>query len=95
MAKGPPVSASPERLCVGCRTRAQQGELLRVVLVEGRLVPDERRNLSGRGAYVHRSRECVLTAIKRKAFTRALRTAGPVDTTELTAAVESMTDREV
>ena len=95
MAKGPFVSAQPVRTCVGCRTRAQQGDLLRVVLVEGRLVPDGRRNHSGRGAYVHRSLECLSAAIARKAFGRALRTTGPFDLVELTAALEELSDRDV
>ena len=67
----------PVRTCVGCRARAHQGDLLRVVVVAGRLVPDPHRDHSGRGAYVHPTGTCVSTALARKAFGRALRTAGP------------------
>ncbi|MEI2643946.1 MAG: YlxR family protein [Candidatus Nanopelagicales bacterium] len=85
MAPGPldTTAARPVRMCVGCRTRAQQGDLLRVVAVAGRLLPDPRRQRSGRGAYVHPTGECVEAAIARKAFGRALRTGGPLETAAL------------
>jgi len=75
----------PVRTCVGCRTRDHQGDLLRVALVTGRVVPDPEREHSGRGAYVHPSRECVTAAIARKAFGRAFRTGGPLDPRDLVA----------
>ena len=37
----------PVRTCVGCRTRAPAGDLLRVVAVDGVLTPDPRRRLPG------------------------------------------------
>lgn len=82
MASGPPDTsiARPVRTCVGCRSRAHQGDLLRVVAEAARLLPDPRRQHSGRGAYVHPTGECVEAAIARKAFGRALRTGGPLDT---------------
>ena len=90
-----PVLAHPVRTCVGCRTRDHQGDLLRVVRVDGRLVPDFHRERSGRGAYVHPSQGCVRAAIARKAFGRALRAGGPLDPTELVAAVEELTESKV
>jgi predicted RNA-binding protein YlxR (DUF448 family) len=36
--------------------------------------------MPGRGAWVHETRECVETAIRRRAFVRALRVSGPLDT---------------
>ena len=81
MAPGPldTTAARSVRTCVGCRTRAQQGDLLRVVAVAGRLLPDPRRQRSGRGAYVHPTGECVEAAIARKAFG----TGGPLETAAL------------
>ena len=71
--------SEPVRTCVGCRSRAPQGGLLRVVARDGATVPDLRRRLPGRGAYVHRTADCVATADKRRAFARALRVPGPLD----------------
>ncbi|HET6815976.1 MAG TPA: YlxR family protein [Mycobacteriales bacterium] len=65
--------AEPVRTCVGCRTRAAKSELLRVVAVEGSLVPDPRGRLPGRGAHLHLDGECLVMAQRRRAFGRALR----------------------
>ena len=69
----------PVRTCVGCRARAPRSTLLRVVAIDSVLVPDERAILPGRGAWVHPTTECVETAIRRRAFVRALRASGPLD----------------
>lgn len=68
------------RTCVGCRARAPRSALLRVVSIESVLVPDERASMPGRGAWVHETRECVDAALRRRAFVRALRVSGPLDT---------------
>lgn len=76
------------RTCVGCRDRAARVELLRVVAgtdASGRpaVVPDPRRTAPGRGAHLHPTPECLESAVRRRAFTRALRSSvglevGPV-----------------
>jgi uncharacterized protein len=80
-----PVSDGPVRTCIGCRRTASRSVLVRIVgaEVEGRLtaVPDPAAVRPGRGAWLHRDRGCVELAERRKAFARALRLAGPVDTT--------------
>jgi predicted RNA-binding protein YlxR (DUF448 family) len=43
--------------------------------------------LPGRGGWVHPTRECIETAIKRKAFGRALRASIALDTTLLEKAL--------
>ncbi|WP_127472665.1 YlxR family protein [Microbacterium sulfonylureivorans] len=68
------------RTCVGCRTRAPRSSLLRVVSIDSVLVLDERAVMPGRGAWVHETNECVDAAIRRRAFVRALRVSGPLDT---------------
>jgi hypothetical protein len=77
---------------VGCRNRAAKIDLLRVVVVSGSLAVDTRGRLPGRGAYVHPDQACVDLAERRKAFPRALRHAGPLDLSPLTAFV-TMLDR--
>ncbi len=36
--------------------------------------------MPGRGAWVHKTQECVDAAIRRRAFVRALRVSGSLDT---------------
>lgn len=74
---GPP---GPMRTCVGCRLRASAAELLRVVAgPDATVVPDPRRRLPGRGAWLHPVLECVDLAERRRAFARALRVPGALD----------------
>ena len=75
----------PVRTCVGCRQRAAVGDLLRVVAVEGALVPDPSRRLPGRGAHVHPVVGCLDLAERRRAFPRALRISAPLDTSAVRA----------
>ncbi|GAA1829939.1 hypothetical protein GCM10009836_04790 [Pseudonocardia ailaonensis] len=56
---------------------------MRVVAVDGALVPDPRRRLPGRGAWVHPRPECLDRAERRSAFPRALRVPGPLDSAEV------------
>ncbi|MBH1934055.1 YlxR family protein [Streptomyces sp. AV19] len=78
----------PERTCVGCRERAAKGDLLRIVLIEDACVPDPRGTLPGRGASVHPALVCLDLAVRRRAFPRAFRGRGPLDTAELRQYVE-------
>ncbi|HEY9374096.1 YlxR family protein [Streptomyces sp.] len=73
----------PERTCVGCRERAAKSDLLRIVAVEGVCVPDHRGTLPGRGAYLHPASVCLDLAVRRRAFPRAFKVPGPLDTAEL------------
>jgi hypothetical protein len=76
------------RTCVGCRKRAAATELLRVVVDDTRgghgdvrvVIPDPARRLPGRGASLHLDPACFALAERRRAFGRALRVAGVLDT---------------
>ncbi|WP_141933247.1 YlxR family protein [Microbacterium sp. SLBN-146] len=70
----------PVRTCVGCRARSSRSALLRVVSHDSILVIDERAILPGRGAWVHPTQECMDAAVRRRAFVRALRVSGSLDT---------------
>ncbi|HZZ46500.1 MAG TPA: YlxR family protein [Pseudonocardia sp.] len=72
------ILAVPVRTCVGCRSRCEATGLLRVVAAAGALVPDLRRRLPGRGAWLHPDPECLRLAQRRGAFPRALRVSGPL-----------------
>ena len=65
---------NPLRMCIVCRARKEKEELLRVVKSpQGEIKIDFSFKAMGRGAYVCKSEDCILSAEKRKAFERALR----------------------
>ncbi|WP_430867085.1 YlxR family protein [Demequina aurantiaca] len=63
----------PVRTCVGCKKLEAQSVLMRVALDGNRVVADPIRSLPGRGAWLHRSDDCLTKALQRRAFGRALR----------------------
>ncbi|WP_273935076.1 YlxR family protein [Kutzneria chonburiensis] len=90
-----PPSTGPIRTCVGCRAKASDSELLRVVARDEIVVPDPRRGLPGRGAWLHPDPACLRAAERRRAFPRALRVQGALDLAVLTAHLESVTAGDV
>jgi predicted RNA-binding protein YlxR (DUF448 family) len=65
----------PERTCVGCRGRAPQRELVRLVAADPMGVrPDPTGKAPGRGAYLHPDAACLRLALRRGALAQALRT---------------------
>ncbi|MBI1378755.1 MAG: DUF448 domain-containing protein [Frankiales bacterium] len=76
------------RTCVGCRGRGGRPDLVRVVVVEGVLVPDPRARIAGRGAWLHPDPACLDLAVRRRALPRALRVPGPLDDTAVRAEIE-------
>ena len=83
--------ACPQRTCVGCRVRAAKADLLRVVVVGDACVPDPRGRMPGRGASLHLDPACLDLAERRRAFLRAFRSAGPLDTGALRRYVAEVT----
>lgn len=77
------------RTCLGCRMRTEPAALLRVVERDGFVVPDLSRSMTGRGAWVHPTRECVDASIKRKAFGRALRVTTALNPAPLVAVLSA------
>jgi predicted RNA-binding protein YlxR (DUF448 family) len=61
---------------------------MRVVVVEGVLVPDPRARIGGRGAWVHPDPNCLDLAVRRRALPRALRVPGPLDVTAVRLEIE-------
>ena len=76
----PGTGKKPVRTCVGCKERAVKSSLLRLVVAGNGIVPDPQARQPGRGAYLHPSLACFELAQRRKAFPRALRVSGPLDT---------------
>lgn len=56
--------AVPMRTCVGCRQVVPQAQLLRLAVVDERVVADPRRRAAGRGVYVHARPDCLRAAGK-------------------------------
>ncbi|OSC42297.1 DNA-binding protein [Mycobacterium decipiens] len=83
------------RTCVGCRKRELAAGLLRVVAVTTgngsyAVIVDTATSLPGRGAWLHPLRQCAQQAIRRRAFTRALRIAGSPDTSAVVEHIGSL-----
>ncbi|MEP6851187.1 MAG: YlxR family protein [bacterium] len=91
-----------ERTCVGCRRRSPADELLRVVAAgigspptSWAVVPDPARRAGGRGAWLHPDQDCADLAVRRRAFARALRVPGPLDTRAVAPAVTAASTTQV
>ncbi|MFI6574255.1 YlxR family protein [Nocardiopsis sp. NPDC050513] len=71
----------PVRTCVGCRSRAVQSDLVRLVAEGTAITPDTRGRLPGRGAYLHHDRRCFELAVRRRVWARAFRSRDGGDST--------------
>jgi predicted RNA-binding protein YlxR (DUF448 family) len=86
-------AAESERLCLVDRAVKPSAELIRFVLApQGIVVPDLKRRLPGRGAWVTASRGAVREAVKRRVFARAFRRDVTVPE-DLPVQVESLLER--
>ena len=79
----------PTRTCAGCQRQDEQHNLVRwVAEASGRINIDDHRQLPGRGAWVHRRRECLEAAVSggfARSFRRRIR---DVDVRQLWELVE-------
>ena len=61
----------PQRMCMGCNSRKDKQDLIRIVInKEGEITIDKTGKLSGRGAYICDSLECLEKVIKTKRLER-------------------------
>ena len=80
------------RRCVTCRLWASKLELLRVTRSPmGEVLLDRSGRLPGRGAYVHRSRQCLEGALRTHQLERARRGPLPSDLVGLLATLAAGT----
>ena len=80
----------PVRSCISCRRRANPSALIRVVLVDGKVIPDLKGGASGRGAWLHK--KCAEVAIARNAFRFAFKQDAAVDVSELLKFLEGQSN---
>ena len=80
----------PVRSCISCRRRANPSALIRVVLVDGKVIPDLKGGASGRGAWLHK--KCAEVAIARNAFRFAFKQEVAVDVSELLKFLEAQSN---
>src|SRR6516162_10424100 len=90
----PDTGKKPVRTCVGCKERAAKSSLLRLVMAGDVIVPDPQARQPGRGAYLHPSQACFELARRRRAFSRALRVAGPLSDASLASYLSRSDTRE-
>jgi predicted RNA-binding protein YlxR (DUF448 family) len=68
----------PMRSCLGCEGKKDRGELLRIGIIDEKLVMDANGKLPGRGAYVCRQNRCITSLIRKKGkLSNALRLSMP------------------
>ncbi len=83
-------SSLPVRSCISCRKRANPAALIRVVLVDGKVILDIKGGAAGRGAWLHK--KCAEVAIDRNAFRFAFKQDAAVDVSELLKFLEDQSD---
>ena len=63
----------PQRTCIGCSIKQEQGMMFRFVDNEEGIAIDLQGKKNGRGCYLCKKEECIEKAEKRKAFQRAFK----------------------
>ena len=72
------VKKIPMRQCLGCNEHKPKSELLRVIRTpEGEILLDFTGKRSGRGAYICKSKTCLVRARKAKRIDRSLECTVP------------------
>ncbi|WP_420830300.1 YlxR family protein [Corynebacterium uropygiale] len=87
----------PCRTCIATRQKKSVDQLLRVVqdpTRPGHLLPDPRRRLPGRGAWITPTPQACAQAEKKRAWGRALRVSGRVDASAITAFIDEATSEQ-
>ena len=74
------AKAVPVRLCLGCHEPKAKNEMLRIVRTgDGNVLIDLKGKVSGRGAYICKTKACFEKALKSKALDRSLGVSIPSD----------------
>src|SRR6201996_455469 len=81
----PEPGKKPLRSCVGCKARAAKSSMLRLVAAGKGIVPDPPARQPGPGGFLHPRLACFELAQRRRAFSRALRAPGSLETASLAA----------
>ena len=69
------MKSLPQRTCIGCNSKKNKNELIRIVKnKDGNISIDRTGKASGRGAYICDSIECLEKAIKSKRLERTFET---------------------
>ncbi len=68
------VKKQPTRTCIACRLQNDKNNLIRIVKNNDEIKLDVTGKMSGRGAYICNSLECVEKCIKSKALNRTFKT---------------------
>ncbi|MFC3851156.1 YlxR family protein [Corynebacterium hansenii] len=83
-----------ERTCIATRAKLPEGRLLRMVARRDgdatRVVPDPRRRMPGRGAWITPTLEAWAVADKRRAFGRALKVSANADANPVREYLETL-----
>ena len=70
----------PIRKCTGCGERFEKNSLVRIVKIpSGEIVLDKTGKLSGRGAYICKSAQCLKKAEKASRLDRSLSASVPAE----------------
>lgn len=74
----------PMRQCIGCGEQKNKNEMMRVLKTpEDSFVLDVTGKQNGRGAYLCKSKECFLKAVKTKGLERSFKVSIPKETYEM------------
>lgn len=82
----------PMRMCIACREMKQKRDLVRVVKTPDGIKPDKTGKISGRGAYVCPSEDCVKKLRKQKLLNRTF--SCEVSDDVYTAVEEALIDKK-
>lgn len=89
------LSSLPERMCIVTREVRSPEELIRFVAgPDGKVYPDLKRKLPGRGCWVTAERALIEKAIAKKAFARALKTDAKASE-DLLLLVDQLVDQQL
>lgn len=75
------MSIKPIRTCIVCRKSESPSALIRLTLIDGKVIPDLKGGAPGRGAWLHR--DCAESAIQRGSFKFAFKQVKNPDVSEL------------